>query len=456
MDDDLDWDELLMFVRDGRVVPVVGDHLLRVEVDGRATTVEAQLACRLAADLRVALPAGEPRLAEVAFRYLQGRGQARRLYPRLTAILEGCAFEVPTALRQLAEIRAFPLLLTTSFTPLLSRALDQVRSAGRPETEVLAFTTYAQPADLRSPTLGAGSCVYHLFGRASSMPDYVITDEDLIEFLHGLQSEQRPQNLFDYLRGRHLLFLGCGYTSWLARFFIRALRNERFASGNRLRGEVIVDEAVNRDDELAVFLRQYDSQVFRSLDATAFVAELHARWTAGAAGHIAPPTVHVRPMTTDAVFLSYAREDLVHARAVAVALEADGIDVWLDEQQLVGGVDWELLIGEHIRRCVLFIPLISQRTEAILESYFRVEWELALRRALRMASTRAFIIPASPDDTPEHAPNVPVGFRQWQWERLAEPSGLDKLVSRVKQLVRMLRAPQYPGSASPQGSVRDE
>ena len=32
--DDLDWDELMLFVRDGRVVPVIGNHLLRVTVDG--------------------------------------------------------------------------------------------------------------------------------------------------------------------------------------------------------------------------------------------------------------------------------------------------------------------------------------------------------------------------------------------------------------------------------------
>ena len=33
MEDDLDWDELLLFIRDGRVVPVIGSHLLRVEID---------------------------------------------------------------------------------------------------------------------------------------------------------------------------------------------------------------------------------------------------------------------------------------------------------------------------------------------------------------------------------------------------------------------------------------
>jgi hypothetical protein len=444
MDDDLDWDELMAFVRDGRVVPVVGNHLLRVTVDGHTTTIEAELARQLAAELGIAGPAdGEPRLSEVAFRYLQARGRAMRLYPKLKVLLERCPFEIPEALRQLAEIREFPLFLTTSFTPLLTSALDQARFDGRAETEVLAFTPYSRPGDLRSPALGTGSCIYHLFGRASLMPDYVVTEEDLIEFMHGLQSDRRPQNLFDYLRGRHLLFLGCGYANWLARFFIRTLRNERFASANPQRSEVIVDEVVAGDTELAVFLRQYDSQVFRSLDATGFVAQLHQRWSAGARRPTAPPALPLRPMSIDAVFLSYAREDLAHARAIADALERAGVDVWFDEQRLAGGDDWDQMIQDNIRRCSLFVPLISRSTEALDESYFRAEWRLALRRALRMAPTRPFILPVSVDDTSSEAPNVPAEFRQWQWLRLNEPGGIDALTNQVRHSVRVLRAPQY-------------
>jgi TIR domain-containing protein/SIR2-like protein len=451
MDDDLDWDELMAFVRDGRVVPVVGNHLLRVTVDGRATTVEAELARQLAGELRVAGPNdGELRLSEVAFRHLQARGKVMRLYPRLTVLLERCQFEIPEALRQLAEIRAFPLFLTTSFTPLLATALDRARFAGRAETEVLAFTTYSQPGDLRSPALGTGSCVYHLFGRASSMPDYVVTEEDLIEFMHGLQSHRRPQNLFDYLRGRHLLFLGCGYANWLARFFIRTLRNERFASANSQRSEVIVDEVVAGDTELAVFLRQYDSHVFRSPDATEFVAQLHQRWSADARAPASRPSPPLRPMSADAVFLSYAREDIAHARAIRDALDAAGIDVWFDEQRLDGGVDWERVIQDNIRRCSLFVPLISRSTEARQESFFRVEWDLALRRAQRMAgSTRKFIIPVSVDGTSSAAPNVPDEFRKLHWIYLLDPGGADGPINEIRSIVRSLRAPQYPPQEPP-------
>lgn len=31
---------------------------------------------------------------------------------------------------------------------------------------------------------------------------------------------KRPQRLFDHLRGKHILVLGCGFPDWLARFFL--------------------------------------------------------------------------------------------------------------------------------------------------------------------------------------------------------------------------------------------
>jgi hypothetical protein len=92
------------------------------------------------------------------------------------------------------------------------------------------------------------------------------------------------------------------------------------------------------------------------------------------------------------------------------------------------------------------MPLISRSTEALDESYFRVEWQLALRRALRMAPTRPFIMPVSVDDTSAEAPNVPPEFRRWQWLRLNAPGGIDALTNRVRHSVRMLRAPQYASS----------
>jgi hypothetical protein len=448
VDEDLDWDELLLHVRDGRVVPVIGSELFQVEHEGARISAEALIARDFAAALKVQVPF-DPRLriSDVALRFLQARGDPRRLYTNLKKVLGQSKVPVPEPLRQLASIRELRLFLTTSCAPLVQQAIDQVRFGGRAETQVLAFSPYSVPGDLASASASFDACVYHVFGVASLMPDYVITDEDLIEFLHALQSDQRrPQHLFDYLRGRYLLFLGCGYTNWLARFFIRTLRNERFASSNLRKGEIVVDGVTRDDPDLVVFLRQYASQVFPELGVLDFVAELSRR-AAGTEAAPAPPPppadeAPMAPMPAEAVFLSYAREDVAEVRAVAAALEQAGVDVWFDERKLDPGVDWDAMIQDNIRRCSLFVPFVSRTTAANSERYFWVEWRLAIKRAMRMAHTRPFILPVAVDDVPVDTSNVPPEFRVPNWLRL-QSAGAAQVAAEIRKIVRQLRAPQF-------------
>src|SRR6185312_8032867 len=72
----------------------------------------------------------------------------------------------------------------------------------------------------------------------------------------------------------------------------------------------------------------------------------------------------------------------------------------------------------QIRDCALFVPLISARTEARSEGYFRLEWHLADQRTHLMAHTRAFVVPVVVDDTRDAGAEVPESFLSVQWTRL--------------------------------------
>src|SRR3954469_18132710 len=97
--------------------------------------------------------------------------------------------------------------------------------------------------------------------------------------------------------------------------------------------------------------------------------------------------------TSKPIFISYAREDTEPARRIAEALRAFGVEVWFDQSELRGGDAWDQKIRGQIKGCALFIPLISQRTEARTEGYFRREWKLAIDRTHDMAGGRSFIVP---------------------------------------------------------------
>ena len=124
------------------------------------------------------------------------------------------------------------------------------------------------------------------------------------------------------------------------------------------------------------------------------------------------------PRPARSVFLSYASEDRQAARAIRDALAGLGLEVWYDESELNGGDAWDHKIRRQIRECDFFMPLISARTEARHEGYFRREWRLAVERTLDMADDHVFLLPIVIDDTGEIGACVPEKFLTVQWMRL--------------------------------------
>src|SRR5947207_8098518 len=116
-----------------------------------------------------------------------------------------------------------------------------------------------------------------------------------------------------------------------------------------------------------------------------------------------------------AVFLSYASEDAEAARRIAEALRAEGLEVWLDQSELHGSDAWDASIRGKIRDCALFLPIISEHTEARAEGYFRLEWRLVVDRSQLMADDQPFLLPVAIDRTSEASARVPDAFRTRQW-----------------------------------------
>ncbi len=134
-----------------------------------------------------------------------------------------------------------------------------------------------------------------------------------------------------------------------------------------------------------------------------------------------------------AVFISYASQDAEAARRICEALRSGGVEAWFDQEGgLEHGDAWDAKIRTQIRECVLFIPIISANTQARLEGYFRIEWELAAERAMGIAQGVPFILPVAIDDTREPGALVPDRFRKVQWTRM--PGGVASPEVRARLL----------------------
>ena len=135
--------------------------------------------------------------------------------------------------------------------------------------------------------------------------------------------------------------------------------------------------------------------------------------------HAAPSMTAPTTTASRAVFLSYASQDAEAARRICESLRASGIEVWFDaDGGLEHGDEWDLKIRRQIKECIFFIPVISANTQARLEGYFRIEWELAAQRAMGIAAGVPFILPIAIDETRDSDALVPDRFRAVQWMRL--------------------------------------
>jgi hypothetical protein len=427
LDDDA-WDDLLNFIEERRVIPIIGPELLKVETETGPRLLYDWIAEKLAGKLNVdtaRLP--QPyTLNDVVCWFLSSHGRREEAYTRVRSILRDANFTPPLALRQLAQITDFDLFVTTTFDPLLEQAINNERFQGAQSTEVIAYTPNrvtdlpSEREKLQRPV------IYHLLGRLSASPTYVISDEDTLEFVCALQSEHlTPEKLFHELEHNHLLFIGSNFTNWLARLFLRMAKRHRLSDPRDV-GEVLADNHSGNDGRLMAFLQQVSVRTRIYSGAEKFVDELHRRWTtrhrpADVLAFGASPQRFLPPereMPDNAVFISYAREDLAAVQKLKAGLDAAGIKTWFDLERLEGGDDYDRKIQRNIARCSYFIPIVSAATQRRLEGYFRREWSYAIDRARNIAEGALFILPVTIDDTNGGDAQVPEKFKAVHFTRL--------------------------------------
>ncbi|MCK9606800.1 MAG: toll/interleukin-1 receptor domain-containing protein [Methylomonas sp.] len=460
------WEQLIAFIEEGRVIPVIGPELLILEIDGKSTRLYTYLAEQLAKRLQIA-PEADDTLNAVACRYLALGQQREDIYPALKrTIAELSPAKPPETLVKLAKIRPLKLFVTTCFDPYLVRTLNQVRYEGKDNTTVLEFYPGSSKDLPEEMDKLVGTTVFHLFGKLTAAPDYAVTDEDILEFMHELQSaDTRPKLLFDALVRQDLMVIGCQLFDWLGRFFVRIGNRHRLIISKE-KTDFLVGDQIRKEINLAKFLLHYSSRTkIFPLQSIEFVDELYQRWMAthpAGTDHGKPVEAmveHVRPvektepyqanveadetksMRSGAVFLSYAHEDEAAVLFIKNAFEKAGIEVWFDKNPsaLRVGDNFKTRIKTNIEQCSLFVPIISRNTLTQERRFFRFEWKFAQECTDFYPDNRRFIMPLAIDDTPADDPNLDDYIRELHWERLQNGQCRAEFLAEIKNLQRAYR-----------------
>jgi len=423
--DETFWTDLLSYIEDGKVIPVIGKGALTVGDDDQP--FEPWLVRKLAPKIGVELPQDgpTPTLNEIIIKYLVANGEANLPYLRLHQLLEQEKPKPGPTLRALAWITDFRLFLTTSFDPLLQRAIEDERLGGQPllPESIGAFSPKAKTVDLPSRFAELrGTHIHHLLGRVSSQPNYVLWEEDALEFMCEFQRRLRDiDNLARDLHEYSLLVLGLHFSDWQARFFLRIAKQRRL-SEIRDHFQYLAEGPVDSlPPSMVLFFGGFLKTVtVIPTTPAAFIAELAHRWVARHSqidGSVDKKIVALpsERIADGDIFLSYAREDETAALQLKGGLEKAGCRVWFDRERLKPGVRWHAHLEDAVkRRCSLFVSLVSHTTETVSEAYYHLERRWAAERLDRIVEDREFYFPVIIDDSPIALAHEPRAVRQFQ------------------------------------------
>jgi len=133
------------------------------------------------------------------------------------------------------------------------------------------------------------------------------------------------------------------------------------------------------------------------------------------------------------VFLCHALCDKPSVRDLYQRLQHPSLDVWLDEEKLLPGQEWEREIDCAIRLTDVVLVCLSQAAVS-KAGFIQKEIRLALDIADRQPEGVMFLIPVK-----LHECEVPERLWRWHWVNLDEKRGLERLMLALCARAETLR-----------------
>jgi len=415
------WDDLIVSLTLGDIVPVIGDDLILVK---NKDDIPIPLHRYIAEQLT-------QKLEEISYNG-QRIGELNTTYPKENIMTRAKTIyeKIPEdrfcvePIEKLAAITSFDFYISTALDHQLEKALCKTRNITINQVETIDYPL--QKNDQIPLPLGTGDApqvtVFNLLGKIRDINESAFTEECTLEHFFSFASQHYPYTLAGYfmkhIRNKILLFIGCDFPDWFMRFIIRIMTNKRYSE--YILTHFIFSDEINKEKykELKNFLKQFKieinpTEMYQGGNVAAFVDELHRRWV---------DTVKNYPVYfEETVFLSYNHPDQEMVKTLKQLLKTKGIrNVWFDIDDLEAG-EHKLKIEEEIRNCKVFIPLISKNSLSNNQGYmWKVEWagiENRLNSDKYYLKMSFRIIPIILDDTARDDERIPKFMRDFAiWE----------------------------------------
>lgn len=429
-----DWDEILGFIKDQNLTPVIGKEMYKFKQDDKLIPIDEYLSQKLLESNKVT---DQPPLSlSEAVNFLENEKRIKPLDIRnkLKTIVQSINFDFPelAAFLSITELNYY--INTAVYNNIFENNLKKSRNNSGGSTD---FSIDSINFSLSESLKDSGDLknlikpfVFNVFGSLLDTVDPALSEEDMLEYTGTFNEKMSDlHNIINALKNRNLLFMGCAFPDWMVRFILRILSNEPMHVWGDNRKIIIVNDQSDISQGQYNFLKNYDVVSYEG-NTNDFVNELSAKWL----------QQNPKKEKSKIIFLSYSRKDKDAVETLKTSLESiNNVTCWYDKEEIKVGDDFKTDIILNIKKADLFIPLLSANSLENKEGYVFKEWSSAdtinVCKTGEDSGIKNFLKPIVIDNSDRSNPNIPDYFRVLSIETVLNGNPDEKFLNDIKTML---------------------
>lgn len=423
-----DWDELLDFISDRQLTPILGKEIYQFRENDRLIPVDQYLSRQILESNNVTDGADLSLTRAVNYLVNEKKVKTMDIIRKLKSRVKEINFEFPLLTQFLGITDLNYYINTAVYNNVLERKLAEVRNQTATSINFSINEPFSDSADLERLQ---EPFVFNVFGSLLNTVDPALSEEDMLEYTgHFKEKMKNATNIVNALKNKNLLFIGCSFPDWIVRFILRLLSNEAMRDWGTKRTVMVVNDISDLRKIQYDFLKNYDVVTYEG-NTIDFVQELSRQWK------------QRNPLTVKnkLIFLSYTIKDKEAVENLKKAIEGiDNVTCWYDHREITPGDDFKTEIAKNIKSADLFIPLISENSLKHKDGYVQLEWLTADNvNTFRKidGNTEKYLMPVVIDDTNPYDNNVPKYFSELSIGKVPQGNPGQEFIKHVRETLNL-------------------
>jgi len=423
-----DWDELLDFISDKQLTPVLGKEMYKFRQGDLLIPIDEYLSRQILSQYKVTDQQSLSLHQAVNYLVNDRKVKTMDIIRKLKSMIRDINFEFPLLAQFLSVTDLHYYINTAVYNNVLEQNIAAVRKTNPTSINFSINEPFSDSDDLERLQV---PFVFNVFGSLLNTVDPALSEEDMLEYTgHFKEKIKNATNIISALKNKNLLFLGCTFPEWMVRFILRLLSNEPMHEWGSKRTVIVVNDMSEVRKQHYEFLNNYDVVTYEG-DTSEFVEELSRQWQ----------QKNPQAVKNKMIFLSYTTKDKEAVENMKHAIESiSNVTCWYDNREIVPGDDFKTEIAKNIKSADLFIPLISANSLMHKDGYVQLEWFTADNvNTFRKidGNMGKYLMPVVIDDTNPYDSSVPKYFSELSIGKVPSGKPGQEFINQVRETLKL-------------------